>query len=244
MFRTRYVQAVDMLYKELRHQVIQTTNSKTFPIDLFCAAYNTGSHGASKNIDIIAFPTGEQAEKYLREERLCTSIIGLMGPLPNGYENDNCSVYSDLTTDCLKFDLGGDTLSNRCSISLDVVTFPISNICVGLSKERQGLPMSISRCCDSLVHIPHLPMCGDTPLLDTPSCLSLLLSLLCESIGFNERAFHEHKFDVTRPTQHTLASDEPDSDKVLQSDSQNAQDAMEEDETLGFGIRHDSSGDY
>lgn len=166
-----------------------------------------------------------------------------MGPLPNGYDSDNCPVYNDHTTNCVKFTLDG-ALRNRCSISLDVMAFAKSNICVGLSKERQGLPWSISRCCDLLVHIPHLPFCGDTPLLDTPSCLSILLSSLCESIGFNERAFHEHKFDVTRPTQHLIDLGQPDSNTTGQRDTNNTREDIEQDGALQYGITCDSTGDY
>jgi hypothetical protein len=221
--------------------VAHTCNGIT--LYLVCTTHNVGSHGASKNLNIIAFPTGVQAEKYLREERLCTSIIGLMGPLPNGYDSENCPVYNDHTTNCVKFTSDG-ALSNRCSMSLDTMKFARSSICVGLSKERQGLPLSISRSCDALVHIPHLPFCGDTSLLDTPSCLSILLSSLCEHIGFNEQDFHEHKFDVTRPTQHKTIAYEPDNNNALQSDTHNTQEVVEEDEALGYGITRDSIGDY
>ena len=165
----------------------------------------------------------------MRQDRHCTSIIGLMGPQPNGYGYSDCPVYYDLETSCVKFAEDG-TLSNRCSVSLDVATFSKGAICVGLSKDKQGLPLSVGRCCDSYVHIPHLPLCGVHPLLDTPSSLSILLSHVCEFIGFKERAFHEHKFDVTRPTQHAFLvndSDKQDACNKRQYDADSAQEVIE-----------------
>ena len=189
----------------------------------------------------MAFPTGDQAEKYLRQEQHCTTIIGLMGPLPNGYQRDDCPVHNDPTTKTVMFTLD-DIRGNRHSTSLDVVRFTGGNICVAVSKEKQGLPLSISCCCDSLVHIPHLPLCGNSPLLDTPSSLSILLSALCESIGYDERAFHENKFNVTRPEQHTNVNNERQRYSNVQ---EIIEDDEAEDEALGSEIiRQDDLGDY
>jgi hypothetical protein len=126
-----------------------------------------------------------------------------MGPLPDGYDQIGYSVYEDETTRKAVFNLNG-VQPKRQSISLGCATFDKGNICIGLSKERQGLPLSISRCCDSLIHIPHLPLCGSTPLLDTPSCLSITLAYISDSIGYSERSIHAHKFDVIRPNAENL----------------------------------------
>lgn len=188
----------------------------------------------------MAFPTGKQAEKYLREEQHCNSIIGLMGPLPNGSNGDDCPVYNDPITNRTIFSSGG-VLSTRWSLPLDKVTFAVGIVCVAISTARQGLPLSISRCCDSLVHVSHLPLCDDTPLLDTPSSLSIMLSILCESIGFKERAFHEHKFSVTRPEQKVVVDG---SDNKRYKYEHDVEEIIEEDDAYGPGIRHDNCGDY
>lgn len=164
-----------------------------------------------------------------------------MGPLPNGYHNDECPVSNDPNANNEMFSLGGIP-GTRCSISLEVVKFAQGNICIAISKDKQGLPLPISRCCDSLVHIPHLPLCGNTPLLDTPSSLSIMLSTLCESIGYEERGFHEHKFYVTRPEQKTTVVDE--SDIKQQRYERNDQKNIEDDEALGYGVRRSDCGDY
>jgi hypothetical protein len=122
-----------------------------------------------------------------------------MGPLPNGYDQQGYSVCDDKAVCQSSFNVN-DIGSSRRSISLGNATFVRGHICIGISKEKQGLPLSVSRCCDFLIHIPHLPFCGNTPLLDTPSCLSITLSFIAESISYTERTINAHKFDVTRPT--------------------------------------------
>ena len=54
-----------------------------------------GAHGASNHVQIIAFPTASQAAAYLRrrEDCHCTTIIGLLGGIPNGYQPQ--SVFLD-----------------------------------------------------------------------------------------------------------------------------------------------------
>jgi hypothetical protein len=147
----------------------------------------------------VAFPTGEQAEAFIRTELRCRSIIGLMGTLVNGYSDEGCTVYDDHVSERTDFAMSA-AVSNRSSMAVGFVPVSRSNICIALSKEKQGLPLSISRCCDSLAHVPHLPFCDDIPLLDITSCLSIMLSLICEKHGCVERQFHGHKFDVLRPT--------------------------------------------
>jgi len=45
-----------------------------------------GSHGASKYVQIIAFPTVEQAVAFLHNDCHCPNLIGLLGPCPGGYD--------------------------------------------------------------------------------------------------------------------------------------------------------------
>lgn len=55
----------------------------------FVSVCATGSHGASKHVTIIAFPTASQAVQYLRHELGCDTLFGLIGGLPNGYDDTN-----------------------------------------------------------------------------------------------------------------------------------------------------------
>jgi hypothetical protein len=178
-----------------------------------------GSHGASKNVEIVAYPTVEQAVAFLRDsECSCQSIIGLMGSMPDGYETDGYAVYEDEdeTTGLARVLNVAESKSLK---ELPIRSFPVftrsfsaGNACIVLSKKlRSGLPLSLARHCDAFVHVPHAAIphkSGEAPtLLDTPSCLSITLHHLTTYAGYDERTFQGHKFEVTRPTRDAVDAD-------------------------------------
>ena len=61
------------------------------------------------------------------------------------------------------------------------------------------MPVSLAGVCDSFIHIPYPRALGERPLVDPPSCLSILLHEFTSWAGYNERTFQGHKFDVVRP---------------------------------------------
>jgi hypothetical protein len=177
-----------------------------------------GSHGASKNVEIVAYPTVEQAVAFLRgSECSCQSIIGLMGSMPDGYETDGYAVYEDEDETGLARVMNveaGKPLKELPIRSFPVFTRPFSpgNACIVLSKKlRSGLPLSLARHCDAFVHVPHAAIphqSGESPtLLDTPSCLSITLHHLTTWAGYDERTFQGHKFEVTRPARDAVDAD-------------------------------------
>jgi hypothetical protein len=177
-----------------------------------------GSHGASKNVEIVAYPTVEQAVAFLRgSECSCQSLIGLMGSMPGGYETDGYAVYEDEDEMGLARVLNvaaSKTLKELPVRSFPVFTRPFSagNACIVLSKKlRSGLPLSLARQCDAFVHVPHAAIPhkdGESPpLLDTPSCLSITLHHLTTWAGYDERTFQGHKFEVTRPARDAVDAD-------------------------------------
>jgi hypothetical protein len=176
-----------------------------------------GSHGASKNVEIIAYPTVEQAVAFLRgPECSCQSLVGLLGSLPDGYETDGYAVYEDEDESGLaqvRNVAASKTLKELPVRSFPVFTCPFSagNACIVLSKKhRSGLPISLARHCDAFVHVPHTAIPhvdGAPPLLDTPSCLTITLHHLTTWAGYDERTFQGHKFEVTRPARDAVDSD-------------------------------------
>jgi len=87
------------------------------------------------------------------------------------------------------------------SFPLAAFAFKKGNICFAVSKLRQGLPHSLAKYCDSFVHVPHINLHSDRPLLDSPACLSILLHEYSSWAGYDERTFQGHKFEVVRPQQ-------------------------------------------
>ena len=170
-----------------------------------------GSHGASKHVQIIAFPTAEQAIAFLQTDCRCVSIIGLLGLLPGGYDSDSYQVEESGELAQVVISLEGRAdrglrahLPHR-SFPIDNLPVSLGNTCVALSKERQGLPMRLAHHCTIFSHVPHtLVKNGDNsvPLLETPSTLSITLHHLTARLGYDERTFQGHKFQVAQRVKH------------------------------------------
>jgi len=124
------------------------------------------------------------------------SVVGLLGPLPNGYDHAGHNIHE--IEGRVTFDSTAATLSPHRSFPIETFSFSNGNICFVVAKQRQGLPLSLARLCDAFVHIPHMAHVTTEPLLDTPSCLSILLHEFTNRAGYSERNFQGHKFDVAR----------------------------------------------
>jgi hypothetical protein len=208
-----------------------------------------GSHGASKHVQILHFPVGDQAIYYIRTDCQCNSVVGLMGPLPDGYDHAGYTVSEDESSGMMHFRSEREELS-RLSFPVDVFAFSRGNVCFAVSKDRQGLPLSLARLCDSFVHIPHMNLyTGDEPLLDTPSCLSILLHEFANWAGYNEREFQGHKFDVTTKRIGCGTKSDDDDAKhneraVAKAKKDDAAESLVRDAALGTFFGVGNNGDY
>jgi hypothetical protein len=191
---------------------------------------------------IVAFPVGEQAIDYLRNVCQCQSIVGLLGPLPDGYDERGNPVVSDMASGTMRCSGKASSTTIR-SFPVDALEFAKGNICFVISKSRPGLPVRLAKFCDTFVHVPHSTVYSDSDmLLDTASCLSILLHTYTSRANYDERTFQGCKFQVARSEQVAVdnakqlarASDRAARDHTVESDMMN--------NTL---FRHDDSdGDY
>lgn len=166
-----------------------------------------GSHGASKHVEIIAFPNVQQAISFLSVECLCQSIVGLLGCCPDGYNDSGLPVVEMNGM----FEARGpardhknideiDTCTVRQSFSVSARPFrPGGHVCFALGKDRSGLPSELALHCTHFVHVPHASLleANSPPLLDSPTCLSITLHHFTSWSRYDERGFYGHKFNVS-----------------------------------------------
>lgn len=182
----------------------------------FLTFHDTGSHGASRHVEILAFPTGDKALFYLKNSCGCSSVLGLLGAVPNGYEKKPLVQTEDNQGGILSAGMTENELQQQQEhpsrkFSLPIHLYSPSNItgslCLVVAKGRQGLPASLARLCDAFVHVPHhdlavgdeKPCCTTNPLLDTPSCMSIALhEITRRMVGWNERQFHGQKYELAQ----------------------------------------------
>lgn len=175
-----------------------------------------GSHGAAKYIDIVAFPTVEQAIASLQEKEKSVSIVGILGGLPiissettTKMARDSLAVYEDRVTGCVQIFSENSYLHEKSSI-MESHSYPISSRpfdkdkdhCFVLCKQKRGLTLSLARVCEKFIHVPHIDI-GEEPadnraLLDIQSCLSITLHHFSEWAGRDERTFEGSKFQWNR----------------------------------------------
>ncbi|GKY95299.1 hypothetical protein MPSEU_000491800 [Mayamaea pseudoterrestris] len=172
-----------------------------------------GSHGASKHVRLIPFPTIERAIEFLRSDCYCTNITGLLGAWADSFSSDGYGVTLDDEKQLLRLAIAHSTRHSQ-STSLKRISFPVAsypfktgNTCIVFGKHAQGLSTMFSDCCTSFIHVPHecvrvdkadlqLSSCHYSSLLDAQSCLSIVLHRYTQWAQYDEHNFGGHKFEV------------------------------------------------
>jgi hypothetical protein len=190
---------------------------------------------------MVAFPVGEQAIDYLRNDCQCQSIVGLLGPLPDGYDERGYSVVLDEASGTMRCNDNTSSTAIR-SFPVDALEFAKGNICFVISKSRPGLPVRLAKFCDTFVHVPHSAVYSDSDtLLDTASCLSILLHTYTSWANYDERTFQGFKFQVAHSEQVVVDN----SKQLARASDRVARDQAESDAMHNTLFGHDvSDGDY
>lgn len=165
------------------------------PLKASCSI--SGSHGASKHVQLIAFPTHEQANRYLREVLGCSVIFGLVGPLPGGQKPRSLQLSGDTLV----------TFRDEYGQTLPFISLPLSrlqlpprgNIAVAFTKNVQAVTIQCAEICDQLFHIAHQinpTLDPQRALVDAEACYSILLHQITRKASLREHSFDGHKFDI------------------------------------------------
>ena len=195
-----------------------------------------GSHGADKHVKLVAFGTAAQAVAYNDDDDGSVLVIGLLGAFPNGYrqsgypvvyqqkdndnknlavpllespppdENKSCTLLGTSYPIHVLSSIANDDNNNNPIASIRSAR----TICIAISKDRLGLPVTLAQQCHVFCHIPCVALFGDSgqgpPLLDCPATLTIALHHLAEkNAGYDEATFRGHKFQVVRPAMSTTA---------------------------------------
>mmetsp|Transcript_15321 Transcript_15321/g.21345 ORF Transcript_15321/g.21345 Transcript_15321/m.21345 type:complete len:263 (+) Transcript_15321:84-872(+) len=203
-----------------------------------------GSHGAAKHLNIVAFPTVDQAVAFLRETCKCKSIVGMLGGSPIAYQSEGCVVQEDEKSNIVSIQegkvndhIGGEktqivTQLYPRSYPVDARPFQTGNCCFALSKDWKGLPILLASCCDKFVHVPHSNI-DQQYLLDTPSCMSIVLHHFTSWAGYNERDYTGHKFEVQQGVKLALKDDQ---EKTVARAEKRRENCLEEEDINAKGF--------
>lgn len=222
-----------------------------------------GSHGASKHVDMVAFPALKQAIEYLRAPLSeggcgCDTVMGLLCAGAGGaYSKVGYRVVEDVVNGTVAVDISKSmpSLTSCWPNSYPVNSKPfhgrIGNFCIVVSKNIKGLPTLLAQTCDFFVHVPHVEIPpvdgrqGDLSL-DVPSCFSITLHHLTQWAGYHERVFEGHKFQVATVQRGRLECFQPNGHKkdrqVRKEENEVAAEMAIDSGALGSVF--DETGDY
>lgn len=159
-----------------------------------------GSHGAAKNVQVIAFPTCQQAADYLMTELGCSEIIGLVGSVQDGYESLSVDFDGDNETSTIVMvrrnhvPSESQQLVSFQSTPVHMLRNTTPNCCLAVNQKSSGLPLDLAKHCSRFVHVPVV-----YELLDSPACLSIVLHEFTEQWECTEQGFRDQKFAIVRP---------------------------------------------
>lgn len=169
-----------------------------------------GSHGASKHVTIVPFPTVQQAVDSIHQDRSQVSVMGVLGSAPknrNNHQSSPVPVQEDTEARLFRLVLDESGTAEQTLVGrqqswpVGARQFEKSKIhCFAICKSKHGLSTSLASHCDRYVHIPHRTLGGNHyalhPLLDLPACMSIVLHHYTEWAGYDERNFKGHKFEL------------------------------------------------
>jgi hypothetical protein len=218
-----------------------------------------GSHGASKHVTIVAFPTVDQAIASIHHDRRRISVVGILGGVPmNSGMNSILDVQRD--DDASVLCVSSEESEQSKPLQPKKQSYPVGSNWVELSKihcfafckSKRGLSSLLACHCDRFVHIPHRSMGGDfakSSLLDLPSCMSIVLHHYTTRAGYDERTFKGHKFELQRAQQGEMEQQEERRNRREEAKKKQWEEMLlesEDPQTLGTGIFGDKNdnGDY
>lgn len=133
-----------------------------------------GSHGSAQHINVIAFPTFEQAVQYVKCH--VSAIVGVLGDVGLFEYDELQEVSEDVKRNIVKVKMNNHKTPDQKLIKSYPPSFPIhkrpfsttqreteetdmnDNICFSISKEWSGLPIDQAQYCDFFLHIPRMIM--------------------------------------------------------------------------------------
>lgn len=208
-----------------------------------------GSHGAAKHVSRVSFPGVEQAVSYLHDECNCKSLVGILGGVANAHDVSGYSVVeeNDLFNVVVPKETKDQSTAKR-SYPIGSRPFRDGNCCFVIAKRPKGLPTSLASQCDFFVHVPHETVTNDDlHLLDTPSCLSIVLHHFTAWAKYDTRGFRGHKYEKAMTQQ--LSSEAKEAARLgrLEVRRQQLEEANEYSigvDTVGILEQSADNGDY
>lgn len=234
---------------------------------IFVVGYNTcsvqGSHGASKHVELVSFPTHQQAIETLKHHEY--ELIGVLGGAANADEENGYQIAESeqtSTVDKSKMEecVAVSTSSNASKRSKDLPkSYPIhcrpfaGNTCFVVGKRAEGLPRRLAKLCQKFVHISHQAaltgannndsQTNSITWLNGEACVSIILHEFSAWAGFHAENYQGQKYKVLR-----ILKGEPNNQSAKRGErKRKMEERLQEEQEATIGIlfgTEDDDGDY
>lgn len=232
---------------------------------IFVVGYDTcsvqGSHGASKHVELLSFPTYGQAVGTLKKHNF--ELIGLLGSAANAYDETGHLVHlleqpmhhSDKTkteTVVAISENSTKTDQNKMPKSYPIHSRPFQqNTCLVVGRKTVGLPMRMAGHCAKFVHIPHLAALktksdvdgtANDPNLSSwfsgEACVSMVLHEFASWAGFHSEIYKGQKYTVLK-----VIKGAPDDQEAKRNERKRKMEELQQEEEGNAKSLFGASGD-
>lgn len=169
-----------------------------------------GSHGASKHVELFAFPDHKSAVAALDENNF--ELMGVLHGAPNAYDKQGYSVVKEINhekneTTALLVSQGAAVPSTTSDNDNLPKSFPVSGrpfsqrTCLVVGKKTMGLTWSLAQHCRRFIHVPHEgPTNMPCAWLTIEASLSIILHDFFSWAGCNKDStqYQGQKYQVER----------------------------------------------
>lgn len=176
-----------------------------------------GSHGASKHVELLSFPTHTQALEALRTSGY--KLLGVLNGAANAYSTDGYQVVQEepdisiekkpndgpmVTVSRSSYHQNNYSKSNTFPKSYPIHARPFyQKTCLVVGRQAIGLPLTLAKLCHGFVHIPHqaqLKTTNDhtTIWLNGESCVSIIFHEFSAWAKFDDSNYQGQKYEVTK----------------------------------------------
>jgi len=155
-----------------------------------------GSHGSSKYVTTISYPTYDK----VRDAYPYLSYVGIMGVCSGGYDISSLIEVEEVISvknqeSSFMFPHHSQPITNR--------SFPLGDICFIFNyKHTRGLSKTQILYCDSFIHVPVVDVKCDIQLIDSPTCLSIVLHHYTAWAKYPTRSVIGNKYFVGKKKLH------------------------------------------
>lgn len=234
---------------------------------IFVIGYDTcsvqGSHGASKHVELLSFPTHQQALDALTSHNY--QLLGVLNGVANAYDKDGYVVVQEETTKkddeknnnepIVNISFSPRKEKSESKAKIFPKSYPVNarqfyqNTCLVVGRRSIGLPAQLAELCHGFVHIPHQAQLNtnksnNVSWLNGEACVSIILHEFSAWAKFDDSNYQGQKYSVNRIVKGSKENQTEKQNERKRKMEERLQETPPEDMANFFNPDGNDGGDY